>query len=173
MPPSSRAGLGAGMSTGTGAAWGGSGVTRRSNGLVIGLVIGLVLLAGAAAAGVLLYRSHGSATTAAPPTGETSKPQGAPAAAAVGADPVPSPPVATADPTVLPLPAETPSASAGVAAGVAPAAPGKPSGKTAALVGKGSAKAAPAKATVPAPATAPAPAAPKPAKKANLYDDRK
>jgi serine/threonine-protein kinase len=163
MPPSSQ------MGTGTGAAWGGSGVSRRSNGLLVGLVVGLVLLAGAATAGVLLFRSHGSATSAAPLPTEASKIDTSPAAAAIGTDPSAATPVNQADPAGVPLPVEAPSA-------IASPRESKLTAKTAASLAKGGGKPAPAKvaaASPPPPPTPAPPAPPKAAKKANLYDDRK
>jgi len=166
MPPSSR------MGTGTGAAWGGSGVTRRSNGLVIGLVIGFVLLAGAATAGVLLFRGHGNATST-PPLTDTSKADPSPAAAAIGTDHASEAAVAKTDPAVVPLPAEAPSESASASPAAAPAPPGG-RGKTPAPVAKGGKPAPPSvAAATPAPPPAAVAAPPKAPKKANLYDDRK
>ncbi len=167
MPPSSR------IEPGTGAAWGASGVKRRSNGLVIGLVVALLVLAGGAGAAVMLFRGHGDAKSSTTPVpAEPPKTESTPAAAPAGTERAPEAPVATTEPAVLPLPTETPSAAASSSAAPAPA---KPSGKLATFVGKPATKAAPAKAPAQAPAAAaPAPAAPpKAAKKANLYDDRK
>jgi serine/threonine-protein kinase len=170
MPPSSR------MGTGTGAAWGASGVDHRGRGRTIGLVAVLLLLSGAAAAGVFLLRGHGAATPGGAPVA-TSKPDDAVAAA------VTAPSVETAAPTVAPVvppPAEPPSASATTSAypEVSPQAPAKPGAKPAPFLAKGKAPpaakvAALAPAPAPAPAPPPAPAPAKPAKKANLYDDRK
>jgi serine/threonine-protein kinase len=169
MPPSSR------VEPGTGAPWAASGVTRKSNGLVIGLVVGLLVLAGGAGAAVALFRHDGDAKTATTPVpAEPPKTEGTPAAAPSGAERAPEAPVATTEPAVLPLPAET-GAAASASAAPTPVAPvtAKAGGKLA-LVGKAG-KAAPAKGPAVAPAApAPAPAAPPKAKKsANLYDDRK
>ncbi len=158
----------------TGAAWGASGVSKRSHGRVVGIVIGILLaLAGVAAATVWVVRSKApevpaDVTPPTPPT-EPAAPAAAPANPPVVVAPTPAP---AAPPSATPPPA-TPPASASPAA--PPRAP-SPASKNAAKV-SAVAKAPPPKPVAPAAAPAPAPAsppAPAPAKKTTgLYDDRK
>jgi len=160
MPPSSRIGT-------TGAAWGASGIEKRGNGKVIGLVVGLLLLGGAAAAAVLTLRGHGDAQAPGVPTdAKPVAPAATPPPERPAVDPVaPAPTVAATATPVTPTP---------TAESAKPEAPSKtkPGAAAAAKVAKSSKKAPLAQATAAAPAPAPAPA-PKPAKKVNLYDDRK
>ena len=160
MPPSSRVG------SGTGAAWGASGIEKRGNGRVIGIAAVLVLLAGGAAAGVFFLKGHG----AEPPLAATPPDPPKPAAANPNTAPTePAAPSVTAKPTE----SSTPPAAAQVEPVVTPKAPVTPKAQPAKVATKSVAPARPAAATpTPAPAPAPAPA-PKPAKKLNLYDDRK
>jgi hypothetical protein len=172
MPPSSRAGTG----SSTGAAWGASGVENRGSGRVIALVVGSLLLGGAAVAGIMVMKGHranvdGPLTTSSTPI-------------VAAAPPVPTDhPAESPPPSVAPAPTEheAPGAST-VATSAAPetsaAVPDKatqrPAGKSFAPKGP----AAPIKVAAAPPATAPtpgpAPVAPaKSAKKASLYDDRK
>ena len=169
MPPSSRIGT-------TGAAWGASGVDKRGNGKVIGLVLGLLLLGGAAAAAVLTLRGHGDAQ---PP------PQGPPESAKPTAPAATTPPEPPAAPTVTPTPtAQAIPAGPATSATAATTAPASTNaqpvskGKTAVQTGKAGKGAGKSGATAQTAAVAPTPAPtpvtpPKPAKKVNLYDDRK
>jgi eukaryotic-like serine/threonine-protein kinase len=172
LPPSSRLAPPAG----TGAAWGASGIEKRGSGRVVGVVLALVLLAGAAGAGAFLLKGRG---TEPPPTpavetkpavvateNSPAEPAMAPAAAIPPTSTVASPPSVTPPSPEPASPVVTPVASA---KSVAPAKV-RPS-KTAA---KSALPAPPAPVLAPSPPPAPAAQpAPKPQKKVNLYDDRK
>jgi eukaryotic-like serine/threonine-protein kinase len=176
MPPSTYVG------SGTGAAWGASGIEKRGNGRVVGIVAGLLLLGGAAAAGVFVLRGH-SAPAPAATTTETKS-----AVAAV----LPASPARVAEPSVAPTPAvpvvaPSPVASVAAVSPVAPVNAAPPANAAAPASGKSTtagkahaSKTNPKSSPVVAPAAAPSPAPPpaaaptqKPAKKVNLYDDRK
>ncbi len=161
MPPSSRVG------SGTGAAWGASGIEKRGSGRAIGIAAVLVLLAGGATAGVFFLKGHGAESPLAvtPPPAEpkpaAAKPTPAPAETA-------APAAATAE-SVASASAHAPPATPKVEPAAAPRVVVAPKPQPAKLAAK---SVAPAHTGASAPAPAPLPA-PKPVKKVNLYDDRK
>jgi len=166
MPPSS------GLGTGTGSAWGASGIEKRGSGRGVGIAVGLVLLAGAAAGAVFFLKGRGSEPPPAPAleakaatTGASTAPTSSPAAPTSAAS------AATAAPSVTPA---APAATPAVEPVVTPKALAAPKSQPAKATPKSGtpAHAAAVAAPVPAPAPVPPPAA-KPAKKVNLYDDRK
>jgi tRNA A-37 threonylcarbamoyl transferase component Bud32 len=165
MPPSSR------MGTGTGAAWGGSGVVQRGPGRMIGLVVGLLLLSGVAVGAVFFLRGHGAATPGAAPAGATKLDESPATAVTAPAAETAAPPL----PPVVPLPAEAPSSSAATSSTprVLPQATAKPGAKPAPPPPSKALPAAKVASPAPVLAQAPAPAPAKPAKKTSLYDDRK
>jgi serine/threonine-protein kinase len=176
MAPSSRIG------SGTGAAWGASGIEKRRSGRTLGVVFGLLALAGAAVAGVFVFRSHDGG----PRTLDLQQPKvepagplpavpvantGVQATSTASSAPAPALPDSTAasgSPKVVPL--EPPAESAPKTAARPPSTPkpNAPSGK----ISKPSAKTTATPTPEPSPAPPPPPA-PKPQKKTNLYDDRK
>jgi serine/threonine protein kinase len=165
MPPSSHA------EQETGAAWGATGIGKKSNGRAVGIAIGSLLLVGAAVAAVMLTRSpsdHGPATAATEANAATAPeraPDVAPIAAAATGE------TTSTKPAVPPAPTTSAQAgSAKVTPQVSPATTAKPVPVVKSKVVKPASK--PTAAPVPTPAPTPAPA-PKPAKKVNLYDDRK
>jgi serine/threonine-protein kinase len=162
MPPSSR------MGSGTGAAWGASGIEKRGSGRVIGIAAALVLLAGGAAAGVFLLKGHGAEPPLAAPPVEAKA-----AAANPPATPVEPAAPATSVKLTEPLPSAVASAQPAQKTAqpvVTPEAPVSPKPQPA----KVATKTAPELHTKAAPPPAPTPQpAPKPVKKVNLYDDRK
>jgi serine/threonine protein kinase len=166
MPPSSRVGT-------TGAAWGATG-EKRGSGKVIGLVLALLLLGGAATAAVLVLKPHGPA----PAPTVTTEP------GATGAPNATVTPTATEAPKIEPVtpPAGTATATAPTASASAPASPTTTAVPVPAVAkgvfkgkgGKPQATAQPPAPPPPQPAPPPpAPPKPPPAKKVNLYDDRK
>ncbi len=162
MPPSSR------VDAGTGAAWGATGIEKKS-GRALGIGIGAVVLVGAAVAALILTRAP---SDRAPTPGTTE------AKAAMAPEPM----VSLSPPPVTP----TPAAPTAATREVLPAPVGsQPSGAKASLgstalgaqpvAGKaktGKPAVRPTATLAPAPAPTPTPA-PKPAKKGSLYDDRK
>jgi serine/threonine-protein kinase len=162
MPPSSH------VNAHTGAAWGATGVgQRKGNGRVVGVVIAGVLVAGAAVAGVVLMRGH-----AAPPAAETGEANAAkaPEPAATVASPNIEPAV-TPSAKVPELPALA-SAKPSVAPTSAPATASKPVSTKPTATKPTAAKPTAVKPPPPVPTPTPVPTQ-KPAKKPNLYDDRK
>jgi serine/threonine-protein kinase len=162
MPPSSQ------MGGGTGAAWGGTGSGKKGGGAVVWVALAVVLLGGAAALGVLLTRGHGPET----PTANAGEPKVPTPASTPASEPpnlAPTATVATAAPVVASDPA--PSASPPTHAAGAKGAASKVAVAKGAAV-KVSTKPPAPTGLIPAPTPAPAPV-PKPAKKVNLYDDRK
>jgi hypothetical protein len=178
VPPNSYAAASTG-GTGTDSAWGASGVEKRGGGRKLGLVAGLLVLAGAAVAGALVLRHHAAETPPAP-TSDT-KPTSAAALTAHAEPSVATPattgPSASAKPApeVTPAPVASAAASPHAAPEAAAAEHAKPAAAGKSRPSKPSAKsAAAAPAPSPTAATAPTPAAAaKPAPKVNLYDDRK
>jgi serine/threonine-protein kinase len=159
MPSSTRYG-GA-----TGAAWGASGVSKRSHGRIVGVVIGVLLaLAGVAAATVWFVRSKKAPEVPADvtPPALPAEPAAAPAGSPIAVTPTPAP--------VAPPSATTPASASPAAPPPKPAPATKGPTKVSAV-----AKTPPPKPVAPAAAPAPAPAPlPAPAKKSTgLYDDRK
>jgi eukaryotic-like serine/threonine-protein kinase len=163
MPPSSQ------VDQETGAAWGATGIGKKSNGRAVGIAIGSLLLVGAAVAAVMLTRgpsdqgpasgaTEAKAATVPEPTPDVAPIAAAAIAATTSAKPAPAPTTSAASASVK----VTPQAS--------PATTAKPAPVVKSKVVKPASK--PTAAPVPTPAPTPAPA-PKPAKKVNLYDDRK
>jgi serine/threonine-protein kinase len=186
VPPSSRVG------TGTGAAWGASGIEKRGNGRTVGVVAAMTLLVAAGVAGLVL-KGRG-AETAAQNAAEAKPVVPALLPAATGAAVPPTPnPAATAAGAISGAATPSgvsPSGAADSAATntspssrasdvkpvVTPVSGVKPATTPKAKAGKASAKSTLVAAPVPSPAPPPTPVAapaPKPAKKASLYDDRK
>ena len=141
-------------------AWDKSSATRGGAGKVIGVVVALLLLAGVALGGVLLFRARSDAAASASVSA-------APAPVAVTAEKPPSviPAVSPAAPSSSVV--ATPARASASAARTPPPSPASPKRTAEAAV-----RPTPPKPAAPVPAPPPAPA-PKPAKKPDLYGDRK
>jgi eukaryotic-like serine/threonine-protein kinase len=149
MPPS-------GQVASTSAPWAATGTQKKGGGLKVALVLGVLLLAGAAAAAVVLVKGGSAAPE---PTASAGPAATDPKAAGPATDPPPSPAPAEVAPSIAPTP---PSASVAATPPPAPAPQPRPAAKKVS-------QAAPKPKAAPAPIPAPKPAA----KKSDLYGDRK
>jgi serine/threonine-protein kinase len=153
-----------GVPASTASPWAATGTQKKGGGLKVAVVLGVLVLAGAAAAAVVVVKR----STASPEASTSAAPAGEPDVKAAAAGPTPSPAPVDVTPAVNPAPASTAPASAAPTSSATPA--------TAAAAKKVSHSTPAGKAKPPAPPPAPTPAATAvkpPAKKSDLYGDRK
>ncbi|HEX6272283.1 MAG TPA: serine/threonine-protein kinase [Polyangiaceae bacterium] len=140
----------------TSAPWAQTGTQKKNGGLKVALALGALLLAGGAAGSMLLKRG---AATPEPPVVAA-----APATPDVKAVAAPPPAPVEPPPTVAPAPVSAATVAASAPTARAPVTPVAP---------KKTSHAAPRPKSAVSPAPAPTPAAKPPAKKSDLYGDRK
>jgi serine/threonine-protein kinase len=155
-----------GVPASTAASWTATGSAKKGAGLRIALVLGGLVLAGGAAAAVALSKGGSSPEPAA-----TAPPQSKPELQAAAATPAPAPPPTEVTPSV-PTPAAKDTASAAPVLSAPSVKAPSVQKKTAQTASTAKAK-TPAAAPVPPVAPTPASTPKAPAKKSDLYGDRK